>query len=72
MVKQKSHIMLQIANDKKKFKTNTFQYAFSIVKGKHKEDMRLGHLGKFPSFVLVELFNRNNAIHTKQLDVMKY
>lgn len=41
---------------KKKFMTNTFQCAFSIVKGKHKEEMRLGHLGKLPSFVLVELF----------------
>lgn len=52
--------------------TNTFQSAFSTVKGKHKKEMRLGHLGKFPSSVLVELFNRNNAIHTEQLDVMKY
>lgn len=52
--------------------TNTFQSAFSIVKGKRKEEMRLGPLGKFPSFVLIELFKRNNAIHTKQLDVMKY
>lgn len=72
MVRQKSHVMLQIANDKKKFMTNTFQSAFSTVKGKHKKEMRLGHLGKFPSSVLVELFNRNNAIHTEQLDVMKY
>lgn len=41
---------------KKKIHDHTFQCAFSIVKGKHKEEMRLGHLGKLPSFVLVEQF----------------
>lgn len=63
---QKSHFMLQIANNEKVFFYDAFQLTFYIINVKHKEEMILGNPGKCSPFASVQVSNRKNAIHTKQ------